>query len=65
LLEDRAILVLAGQFVEVEPHVLECQQASGQQGQEAPQQALAPVGPGFFPPQLQRVVDHVDQRFLA
>ncbi len=65
LLEDRPVLVLAGHFVEVEPHVLERQKACGQQGQHAPQQALAPVGLGFFPAQLQRVVDHVDQRFLA
>ncbi|MNH16628.1 hypothetical protein D3C79_762750 [compost metagenome] len=65
LLEERAVLVLAGHFIEVEPHVLERQQASGQQGQEAPQQALAPVGCGLFPAQLQRVIDHVDQRLLA
>ncbi|MNP14435.1 hypothetical protein D3C76_1067580 [compost metagenome] len=65
LLEDRPVLVLAGHLVEVEPHVLERQQASGQQGQEAPQQALAPVGRRLFPAQLQRVVHHVDQRLLA
>ncbi|MNJ54426.1 hypothetical protein D3C77_498640 [compost metagenome] len=65
LLEPRAVLVLAGELVEVEPDVLAGQSGSGQQHQEDPQQALAPVGLGFLPVQLQRVVDQIEQRFLA
>ncbi|MNH03688.1 hypothetical protein D3C79_629570 [compost metagenome] len=65
LLEPGAILVLTGQFVKVIPDVLTRQGGGGQQHQEYPQQAFAPVGLGLFPVQLQRVVDQVEQRFLA
>ncbi|MNJ59609.1 hypothetical protein D3C77_553050 [compost metagenome] len=65
LLEPGAVLVLAGQFVKVIPDVLAGQGGGGQQHQKDPQQAFAPVGLGFLPVQLERVVDQVEQRLFA